>query len=307
VTEDGLYLIPDHKAGHVKVFEKNGKFLKLVKKFGPKGFGKDEFGKPAYCFYNSDESKFGVIDARIREVYIFDRLGRVNFTPVSTVRKVEGYDMKLAGDGKQLIIAGYMPGKEKKTYELYRINLEKTKQRDYLVSSPEKYGLSDDEYQIEYFGKRTLPAIGIRSFIDVQGDDAYFVWEGKLNIIKINLVTKDKTAFGHKTAHYIEPSATPELLKGRIERDYTKTKNERTRMSFVRDIFATPRHVFVAYEGQNKFRLQVYTPEGTFLDEIAIPGNPGRKMWFDKSSYTLHSFSENSENKEPQILIYKVK
>ncbi len=153
-----------------------------------------------------------------------------------------------------------------------------------------------------------MPAIGIRSFIDVAGDYVYFVWEGKLKIIKIDLKTGEQVAvFGHKTKHYIEPFASLKLLEGRLEKDFTKTGNERVNMSLVRDIFATPRHVLVVYEGPTtgNFRLQVYTPEGRFLDDIAIPGNPGQNTWFEKETYTLYSLlSTNGE--KAQIFEFKI-
>ena len=54
VTEDKLFLIPDYKAGDVKIYDSNGK---LVTVFGRKGYGPGEFSKPAHCFYNKEEGK----------------------------------------------------------------------------------------------------------------------------------------------------------------------------------------------------------------------------------------------------------
>lgn len=312
VTEDRLFLIPDHQAGNIKIFEKDGKSLKLVKTFGRKGFGSDEFNKPSYCFYDKYESKFGVIDVgrNIKNVFIYDRIDKTDFRRVRTVKNADGYDMKLGEDAGHLIISGYNIDKKKRPYELYSINLGNTEHKDYLLSSPEKYQISNyEEFNSEYYNKRTLPAIGIRAFMDAAEDFVYFVWEGKLIINKINLNTKEKTAFGQQTEHYVEPSATPELLKARSKKDYTKTREERAKMSFVRDIFATPKHVLVVYEGPNQsvsnFRMQAYTPGGRFLDDIPIPGSPGYNMCFEKESYTLYSLLI-TKNEETQIVIYKV-
>jgi hypothetical protein len=310
VTEDGFFLIPDYKGGNIKIFEKKGEFLNLVKKFGRKGFGIDEFNKPMYCLYDKHEGKFGVIDVgtQIRNVFIYDRINSIDFKRVNKIPNLDGYDMILGEDGKRLIISGYVIDKDKKSYELYSINLENPNQKDFLLPSYQKYHLTNtEEYKIEYSNKRTLPAMGIKAFIDVQGEDIYFVWEGKLSIIKINFKTKEKTYFGQPTPHYIEPFASEELVKAYRDRDYTKVWKVRMKMSFVRDIFATPRHVFIVYEGpdQNNFRMQMYTPEGELLGDIKIPGNPYSNMWFDKDSYTLYSLT-NINNKRFQILIYKV-
>jgi hypothetical protein len=312
VTDDGFFLIPDQKIGYIKIFEKDGEYLKLVKKFGRNGNEDDEFDKPAYCFYNQYEDKFGVVDIRIKSVFIFDRLNKSDFKLIKKIR-AESYNMKLGSAGKRLIVSGYITDKEENSYELYSINPNDPKQKEYLLSSPEKYGLSENEYQIEYFQKRTLPAIGIRSFIDVQGNDVYFVWEGKLRIIKIDIKTGEQTSFGHlknqrsKMPNYIEPYASKALLDARRNKDFTKTRKERFNMSLVRDIFATPRHVIVVYEGPNvsNFRMQMYTLEGKFLGDKPILGKPGRTMYFDKDSYTLYSLSE-TRNKEIEISMCKL-
>jgi hypothetical protein len=307
VTEDGLFLIPDYQEGDIKIFEKKGEFLNLVKKLGRKGFGSDEFNKPTYCFYDKHEGKFGVIDVgkQIRNVFIYDRINTIDFRRVNEIPNTDGYDIKLGGEGKQLIISGYVTDKDEKSYELYSINLKNPKQKDFLLPSYQKYHLDNNkEYEIEYVKNSTLKAIGIRAFIDVYGDDVYFVWEGKLRIIKINLKSKEKTYFGQRTPNYIEPFASKEFVEAYLDGDFTKVWQERMKMTFVRDIFATPRYVFIVYEGpgQYNFRIQMYSLGGNFLGDVEIPGNHYSNMWFDKDSYTLYSLSY-IDNKEFQILI----
>ena len=48
VTEDGLYLIPDYKAGDIKVYDMKGHF---VKRAGRRGFGPNELIEPRESDY----------------------------------------------------------------------------------------------------------------------------------------------------------------------------------------------------------------------------------------------------------------
>ena len=208
--------------------------------------------------------------------------------------------MKVWGDGNKLIISEDVMNEEGQTYELYSIDLD-TKQINYLLPSYKKYHLAnEEEYQREYFKKPRLSAIGIQAFIDVSEDYVYFVWEGKLKIIKIDLRTgKQISVFGHKTNYYVEPPVpkkTPRQL----------TRAEKARMSFVKDVFATPQHVFVVYEGPNRgnFRIQMYTSEGKFSGDIPFPGSTYQNMWFEKESYTLYSLLK--DKKESRVLVYKI-
>ena len=330
VTEGGLLLIPDHRAGFIKIFEKNGNYLKLVKKFGPEGFGKKdfEFDSPAYSFYDKHTGKFGVINVRKegksskRKLFIFDRINQIDFKLACTVKDVDGYDMKLWND--HLIISGYKKFEEK-PFDLYMINLEKIEKEEALeivplLPSPEKYGLSDKNYQIKYYNQ-ILPAIGIRAYIDIEGDDVYFVWEGKLRVIKMNLKSKEQTVFEQppmqQIPYYVEPETSdnlPKLIKAYNDRDNDEYLRLKAEMSQVTDIFATPLYVFVVYQGptDKSFRMAAFTPEGKFLKDIEIPGEAGSKMWLDedideKNCHTLYSLKKSSKDEDTQILIYKVK
>jgi hypothetical protein len=316
MMEGELFLIPDHHAGNIKIFEQKGKSLNLLKTFGRKGFGNDEFNNPAYCFYDMHESKFGVIDIGrgSKKLFIYDRIGPTDLKLANVVPKVEGYDMKLVGDGRQLIIAGYTTDKEGKSYELYALDVEKPEKKVFLLTSPQKYHLSDEEYRREY-DRQAIPAIGIMSFIDIDGDNLYYLWECKLKIIKIDLRTGKRIGtFGRKAGTYREPVATETMIKSYRDSDSTGLQRERDRFSYIRDIFATPQYVIVIYEGPNEsginFRLQIYSPEGRLLGDRAIPGIPAnsyQKIYFDKQSHKLYFLSTSRENTDHQILIYSVK
>jgi hypothetical protein len=316
VTEDELFLLPDYQAGTIKIFGKDGDFLKFIKAFGRSGIGKEEFSRPMYCFYSQSQSKLGVIDYGVRKVFFFDRSGKIDFAPIKIVNCPRlGYDMELAGDGKQLVISGYITNKKDRSFDLYSLNIENG-QINYLLPSHEKYNLkTNEDFVLEFREKQTLPAIGIKAFMDIQGDDLFFVWEGALRIIKLNLRSRETSVFGQKTSHYIKPDAS-RLSYSYVRGDFETTWKEQKKTAYVRNIFATPRHVFLVYEmaksnnsNISMFRLQKYTPEGDFLGDDSFPGNPGLQMWFDEENYELYAFSEQSEgdNRAFAILKYKIK
>lgn len=313
ITEDNLFLIPDQR-GTIKVFSKEGDFLKFVKALGP-SFGEERFVHPRYCAYSRNDGNLAIIDYGVKRVFLLKRSGKVDFTPIKSFRcRRLGYDIESDGGDQQLIVSGYSVDKKNKPFDLYSINI-RTTQIIPLLPSHEKYNQKTFEnYVSEYRRKQTLPAVGVKAYIDIQGYDLFFVWEGELRIIKINLCSKEKTVFGHATPHYTKPDAS-KLSYSYIRRDFEITWEERKKMAYVRNIFATPKHVFLVYEmGKNNksnastFRLQMYTLKGDYLEDVSIPGNPTRLMWLDEESYELYAFSKesNSDEGEFKILKYKI-
>ena len=203
--------------------------------------------------------------------------------------------------------------KDENPFDLYSININKG-YLNYLLPSYQKYHLKDFEvYVSEYREKHIIPSIGIKAYIDIHGDKLFFVWEGEPRIIKINLRTQDKTVFGKTTSHFAIGDKT--LLskfynKGELKK-WEKLREER---AYIRNIFTTSKHVFLIYEtGKNNecsvstFRVQIYTPEGKFLNDVKLPGNMGRKIWFDKDNYNLYALSIQHGNKKKELLILKYK
>ena len=316
VTDDELFLLPDFEAGNIKVYEISGNLLKLVTTIGRKGYGPDELSKPTFCFYNKEESRFGVIDYGIRKIFIYDRMARIDFKRIKEISCWRaGYDIKL--EGNKLFISGYMPDSNENPYDFYYIDLEND-QTTPLLPSYLKYGLnSPHDYEIKYRGKLDIPAIGIKGWFDIHRDDAYFMWEGNLKVIKLNVVSGEihPKSFGMKPPHYIKPYASENLLRFRGPQHLNLAGVERKKMSYVRNIFVSSKYVLVIYEGPIKqdsganFWLQFYTLDGDNIKEVPIPGAPDHKMWFDKDRDIIYSLCGNKTNtsgEEYFILKYKI-
>ncbi len=121
-------------------------------------------------------------------------------------------------------------------------------------------------------------------------------------------------SFGTQPPHYIKPNAAPGLLEARRKKDIASIENEKAKMSYVRQIFTGTTYVLVIYQvpvkqgNESNFRLQFYTLDGDFIDEIPIPGQPDRKMWFDKERHILYSLAgqPGEDGQYYSIVKYKI-
>jgi hypothetical protein len=311
VTGDNLFLIPDYKAGNVKIFAQNGSLVKIL---GRKGFGPEELVRPAFCFYNKEKGKFGVFDFGTRKIFIYNRIGKTGFKRVKEIYCLAGTTGIQLKDNK-LLVSGYKSGLSGTHYDFYYVDLTND-QTTFLLPSYYKYGLTSwHQFKTQYINKPGIKAIGIAAWFDICGDNAYFAWEGDLRIIKINIKSEKIEFFGKKPSHYIKPFASKSLLEAHRTRDIKIIENEWDKMSYIKDIFATSKYVLVIYKGpvkpgsESNTRMQFYTLNGNYLEDIPIPGNPGSRMCFDKDKDILYSLSSEVHEELLEryfVLEYKV-
>ena len=327
VTDDEIFMIPDYEAGNIKIYEINGQYLELVNTLGKKGYyGPDKLAKPIYCFYNKDENKFGVMDLGIRKIFIYDRIGRIDFKRVKEIRCWRGAtDFQLIGN--KLYISGFKMSQSGEYYALYSIDLNDDR-TTLLLPSYYKYGFeSFDELTKEYY-KQHIIEIGIEGWFSAHNDNLYFVWEGDLRIMKLNIISGElmlDDTFGEQSPHYIKPYASKELIKAHQKGDYDTIISEKSKMSYIKNIFTTSDNILVIYEGPadvnmdssvvTNFRIQFYTLRGDFIKEELLEGQPDPKMWFDIDRKILYSLSNSmidttsitaERGSKPYILKYEI-
>lgn len=320
VTEDELFFIPNIRTETIMIFEKNKNYLNYKKALKLNKVDNGEIVNPTYCSYSrneKNESKLGVICDELRKISVFKRTSKYDFNLDKEIDcKSSGTDIEFTEDSKQLIVSGYLADKKGNPFDLYSVNIE-TGQTDYLLASYKKYGLKTrGDYGEEYSRKQTLPAIGIKGFFDVQGNNLFFVWEGALRIIKLDLRTKEITkVFGHETPYYTKPDGSS-LMKFYKEGNSEELQNQKEMIAYLRQIFVTRWNIFLVIEaGKDKIRegsrfiLQIYTLNGDFLGDHLLSGTPDRPMWFDKKNDVLYAFSQKSkvDNGTFSILKYKIK
>jgi hypothetical protein len=272
ITEDNLFLVVDFKGGDVKIYNSNGALLKVL---GRKGFGPNEFAQPLFCHYS--DRKFIISDVGQRKIFIYDRKNELKFVRTKEIFSNDvGQCLNL--DNNKLYISGTKRTIDGKNYQFYYMELDTDDQYVYLLPGYMKYGLnSDKEYYKEIFNKPYISAIAALSYFDILNDFAYYIWGGDLKIFKINLNTKTISTFGKKTANYIKPSASKRLINssGIHSTQAAKIRSqERNKMSYVRQIFASKKHVLVIYEARDNnhndlgYMMQFYTLDGHFVKEM---------------------------------------
>jgi hypothetical protein len=311
VTEDEFFLIPDSGARNIKIYKKEEKFLNLVSTIGRKGYRPGKFLKPTFCFYNKNERKLGVMDFGRKKIIFYKKKDGIKFEyekEISCWRGGTGIQLI----GNKLFISGYATDPNGNPHDFCSIDLTNG-QITYLLPSYYKYGLkSFREYETQYRKKPDIPLIGINGWFDIHEDDAYFIWEGNLKIIKVNIVSGniEPEPFGMQPPHYVKPYASKKMSEARSKRNSNLADSERAKMSYVTNIFVKRKYILVVYEGpvtQEKLPnswLQFYSLDGEFLKEEPIEDNHGPRMWFNKDKSILYSFS-NDKGKY-YILKYKI-
>jgi hypothetical protein len=155
-----------------------------------------------------------------------------------------------------------------------------------------------------------ISVIGIGGYCDWHRDHAYFVWKGDLNVHKININTKKRTTFGHKTANYRQPVATEKLksLYG-IRSKLNEYVEEIKKFSYVYGVFVTDDYIMTTYEKVlepgEKYQermLQFYTPDEKFINEVIIPCEGAGGIFFskDKKNNILYLFRRKIIEKEDE-------
>lgn len=309
VTEDDLFLLSDMKLAHVKVYDNRGNLVKIL---GRHGFGPNEFTRATYSFY--EDGKFGVYDMDAWRVHLYDREGKQDFKRVKSVfcyNTITDAHLK----GNKLYVAGYKVGDDNNPYGFFSIDIHSGKSEllmpvyySYGVTSYSEYKASIDSLLVNMVG-------GMNKF-DIDGNFAYYIWEGNLSIIRIPLSGGKINCFGHKTDNYIPPFISNEILKT-IDLRYGKANaygKARGKMSFVHKIFACSDYVLLIYRGPTRnetllpYTAQFYTPEGDFIDEVRLPAYHYCMPFFlDKEKNILYSVAEGEgEADEERYFVIKM-
>jgi len=271
VTEEEDFIFPDSKAGDIKIFNNKGKLLKV---WGSRGDGPNEFRRPTYCDYQ--KPYFMLMDWGSRKLSVYKKENQFKFTKLSeNLVLALAYDIKFITPEK-ILVSGYNEDSNKIGHDLYFFYPQSGK-IEFLLSSYEKYGYSSQKKYENEFLKKIAP-IGISGYCDYMGKYIFFAWEGSLKILKINMETKNIQSFGEMTKNYRPAIVTPRLSKLYNERADKELDAEMQKLSYVTGIFTDDDFVALTYANYEKdvegwqTIVQFYTPDGKYLQETILPG-----------------------------------
>ncbi len=312
VTEDQYFLFPDMKAGNIKIFDKQGK---LVKVWGRKGFGPGEFVKPSVCDYKAPH--FLVMDRKRRSLMLFKRTKPLEFEKILERQTLKfGMDIILRGTDS-VLIAGYKENPQREKFGLYKLNLRDGNVR-YILPVHKGFGLnSQKEFERRY--QNEIVPVGYHGFCDLHGGNIYYVWQASLTIIKIS-PDKKLSRFGHRSDQYHLPVSTPAMQQYQKERS-RKVLDERKQFSYVGGLIAAKRFVGLLYANYKpelhawQYILQLYKPDGSFFAEkvlkeaIFSSDSSIPSFCYDKRKNTLYFLSRflTPQNEDVyKIIVFKI-
>jgi len=208
-----------------------------------------------------------------------------------------GYQIKILSQDR-ILISGNKTDSKENSFGLYELNL-KNEEKTYILPSYLKYGCKDDkEYKKAYMEKGLIPALGIVGYVDYTDKNYFFVWEGKLSILRIERPLNKVSQFGQKTANFTPKTLSSELEKYYKERNEEKLKQLSHKVSNINGIFCDDHIVGLIYYNYRQdidswqAWVQFYNIDGKFLGEQLLPDAVIDTKWPDPSYYYLKEKSE---------------
>jgi len=311
VTEDEMLILPDVKDGNIKFYDNTGNLIKI---WGRRGPGPDEFQSPMYCDYQ--KPYYIHLDLGKMRISIYKRAERAKFVRINEILCVGCFsDVRLLN--KNVLVAGNKEDSNGNKFALYVKDFE-DKETHYLLPSYVKYGFKSAYGFDRKYGE--ISPIGVTAHFHVHGDYVYYVWEGRLRIVRINLKTKKMGTFGQETKNYVRPKVTKGILEARRIRKGIIERKEKEKMSWVTGVFADEDFIGLIYTNFDKVSslwkafLQLYSPEGELMSEVALPdavtyvmGGPSNFYKKDDQHLYILSRRLNEEGYMDEYEIFKYK
>ncbi len=293
VLSDGSIIVCDSRAGNFKIFDKNGRFLKI---FGKRGDGPDEFSTPK--LYDYSDSILLINDLIKNRIIIYQINDALEWKK-KDVFLATCVDAKIHSDG--YLLSNPKTDKKGNWHYLYAVNPERT-EYTYLLTMEDILNLPHDDSLFSNQNKlKELMNIGARVYCDYFGDSIFAVWEGQLSIIQVDMKTLKKTRYGQITPTYKIPVATQEIIRAKKDRNLKEYYNELNKYSMIRKIFVSDKYIGIVYMNYNREIdmlnpvVQLYSLNGKYLiekklEEVTYPHRL-MSLYFDKNANNLYALS----------------
>lgn len=289
VLPNGSFIICDTRAGNFKIFDKTGRLIKI---FGRRGNGPDEFSYPTLFDYSdnklliSDSEKYRILVYHVNEDLEI-KLGEEFFGSCCDARIFPDH----------YLFSGSKADPAGKWYEIY-LSYPRQKDFSFLLTLQDLFNISPNAGQPQLAEKASM---GVRSYCDSHGDQVYAVWEALLSVIRVDTKTNKQYRFGNKTSLYTAPVASKELIQAKKERNLKKHYKILHKYSMIRKLFVTDRYVGIVYMNYDREIdllnpiVQLYSLDGIFimekkLDEVTYPHRL-MSLYYDKKTNVLSALS----------------
>jgi hypothetical protein len=312
VLDDECFLINDMKDNKIMLYDQDGKLLKSWQAVGQgpgeyQGMWMNDYSKPY----------MGVFDARVQKLLLFRRVGILEFQWIEDIFSESQNVKNFKLDKDKIVFDG--PVFYKNRYYFIQIRNLKNKKDEYCLPAEARYGKkpgADYKKPDAEFRRLWGPPW---SYLDVFDGHVYSAWIGMLNVIKIDITTKEYTSFGQITKNYSQPKVW-KVSMADLKRASQWNKENKPKFSWVTGIFADRDLVGLIYTNYNPKKscwepiLQHYDGEGVFLKEEKLAGaqDTSPRLRYDYSRdmgclYVLNMTEFDSGEVEFKILKYQIR
>lgn len=308
IAEDGIIFITDGKDGNIKLYEPDGTLLKI---FGRRGPGPEEFLAPYFCDYQAPF--LSILDAF--KIHIYERKGRAELVKIAEIPCMAcTSDVILSGKG--VLVDAYVHSNDGKFSVTLRSFDETVKN---LLPNYRRYGFkSEGEYKASYLDLSMLTSQ--RGFLSVFGNRVYLVFDARPIVTSFNMDGSELAAFQTISPNYREPR-----LNARIRDAFYKPgreselKAERNKVSCNTGTLADDQMVGVLFSNYDassetwKLYLQRFDKAGKFVSESllreAVNYGAFFSYYYQRESGVLYIMSERygDETDDYRILGYKLR
>jgi hypothetical protein len=269
VLEDGNLLFTDirDKNNQIKVFNEDGK---LIKAWGKKGPGPNEFGGLGFLDYQSPY--LAVADAGKHRIHVFEKL--------------ENYESKKIGEflawelsshikiyEKNVLMCGYIVSPKGKKYALFMRDFN-GKETKFILPLENHHGARSMSEHKKI--REKVSGLSALAFLDVYQDTVYYVSDVRLRVAKIDLKSKKIEFIGKEPKNFRALAMNKKTRDALLNPQTGKEFGEDiiTRHSFVSGIFADKDFVGVLYVNREKKinnelffvpHIQIYDHSGKLL------------------------------------------
>jgi hypothetical protein len=257
---DEYFFVVDTKAANIKIYDKNGKYIKA---FGRKGVGPNEFLDPR-SFVNLNGETI-IYDGMQVKLFFYKRKN-LKFTYDRAIQSGNRFicGMKYTGNNKILI-------EEVSINSVLSFFDLKTDSLKPLITSAEGFNVKSYKEFGEIFHKKLL-MLSVYNFATKCGEDYFWVPAVDIKILKKNKKGEIKY-FGKKTENYVRPIANNEMREAYKKKQRNKLLELSEKMSFVNGLFCIKGKIVLLYssyngktEGRNLY-YQLYDKSGKFIKE----------------------------------------